>query len=349
MPEKNGMDLVLYYYPYSFYSQKVVMALHQMQIRFRQKMVDIHKGKQFTEPFLALNPKGEVPVLVDDVRVIPGSGKIIEYLEDNFSNGNPGLLPNDRDIRTRVEQLHNSIHELKIEPLSFGAAMFDDLGIHPKPPYNCMTNRAQMKDYLEKRPKVLRNEIVKHPMYADKLKEKLRDVQEESNLWTVREDYEGLLLHIEKVMDECEAELASHDTPGGWLCSPEVSIADVDLSLLLYRLWQLGFERRMWEKNRPQIKLYFARVRLLDSFQRAITMTETDESHTLDFFTSPVFLGLLGTSVIVAGGYYLWINKDSDFGSVLRSFFNDDNKNRYTLSPGTPVASRPGYMAAHFK
>jgi len=232
--------------------------------------------------------------------------------------------------------------------------MFDDLGIHPKPPYNCMTNRSQMREYLEKRPKILRNEIGKHPMYAAKLREKLREVQDESNLWTVREDYEGLLLQIEKVMDECEAELASHETPGGWLCSPEVSIADVDLSLLLYRLWQLGFERRMWEKNRPQIGRYFARVQMLDSFQSAITMIE-ETTHTMDFLTSPVFLGLLGTSVILAGGYYLWTNnKGADIVEALKSFFNDDNKNshRYTVSPSASSVTAPskfGYMPGQYK
>jgi len=287
--------------------------------------VNIHRGKQFTGSFLALNPKGEVPVLVDDVRVIPDSEKIIDYLEDNFSNGNPSLLPKDRDVRTRVEQLHRKLHDLKIEPLSFGAAMFDDLGINPKPPYDCLTNKVQMKEYLEKRPKVLRNEMAKYPMHADALRKKLEEMQGESNLWTVRDDYEGLLIRFEKVMDECEAELASHDIPGWWLCSPEVSVADIDLSLLLYRIWQLGFERRMWLRNRPFIQRYFARVQLLDSFHHAVSMTEGSHN-VLDFFTSPVFLGVLGTTVVLAGGYYLLNKKGSDIGSALQAFFNDDNK-----------------------
>lgn len=66
---------------------QVVMALQQMKIKYIPRIVDIHKGKQFNPSFLAINPKGEVPVLVDDVRIIPDSEKIVDYLEDNFANG----------------------------------------------------------------------------------------------------------------------------------------------------------------------------------------------------------------------------------------------------------------------
>ncbi|CAL8069275.1 unnamed protein product [Orchesella dallaii] len=340
MPEKNEVDLVLYYYPYSFYSQKVVMALHQMQIKFKTKVVDIHKGKQFAESFLSLNPKGEVPVLVDDVRVIPDSEKIIDYLEDNFANGNPGLLPTDRELRTRCEQLHQTIHGLKIEALSFGAALYDDLGIHPKPPYNCMTNRSQMKEYLDRRPEIL-HAAASNPLYSDALNKKRGEVYEESKLWQDRDNYEGLLIHFEKVMDECEAELASHDNQSWWLCAPELCLADIDFAFLLYRLWQLGFERRMWERNRPNVKRYFARVQLLESFQQAVSMTEGFPM--MDFFTSPVFLGILGTTVILAGGYYLWSKKDS-VGSALSSFFGDDNQNHQQRGA---FNSRPSRMASY--
>jgi len=319
------------------------MALHQMKIKFNPKMVDIHRGKQFTQAFLSLNPKGEVPVLVDDIRVIPDSEHIIDYLEDNFSNGNPGLLPRDRDIRTRAEQLHRTIHNVNIEALSFGAAMFDDLGINPKPPYNCLTNCTQMRDYLEKRPKMIREEIERFPMYADALRKKLQEIEDESHLWTVREDYEGLLIHLEKVLDECEAELASHEIPEWWLCSPQLSIADIDLSLLLYRLWQLGFERRMWERQRPFVKRYFARVQRLDTFKKAVTMTEP--SRILEFIASPVFLGVLGTTAILAGGFYLWHNRANNmsFTEALHSLLNifNNNNNKKIEASVSPVVVQP--------
>lgn len=64
------------------------MALHQKKIKFRLAFVDIMKEQQYKDKFLSMNPRGEVPVLVDGgVRTIPGSDVIIGYLDDNFANG----------------------------------------------------------------------------------------------------------------------------------------------------------------------------------------------------------------------------------------------------------------------
>jgi len=66
------------------------MALLEKGIPFSTSYVNILNGKQFTTEFLSINPRGEVPVLVDDnTRYIPDSAHIIDYLEDNFTNGNP--------------------------------------------------------------------------------------------------------------------------------------------------------------------------------------------------------------------------------------------------------------------
>lgn len=64
------------------------MALLEKGIPFTTSYVNILNGKQFTKDFLSINPRGEVPVLVDDnTRCIPDSALIMDYLEDNFSNG----------------------------------------------------------------------------------------------------------------------------------------------------------------------------------------------------------------------------------------------------------------------
>lgn len=64
------------------------MALHEKNVPFESKSVDLFKGEHLQPWFLALNAKGEVPVLKDDMKIIPDSARIIDYLEDNFSNGN---------------------------------------------------------------------------------------------------------------------------------------------------------------------------------------------------------------------------------------------------------------------
>jgi len=149
------------------------MALYQKKLKFRSSVVDIRRGKQYNDKFLKLNPSAEVPVLVDnEVRIIPGSDKIITYLDDNFSNGkdcnsknnmmydimkinetancigSPRLQPSDPDLKTRVNEMYEAIHDLKIEALSFGSLMFEDLGLNPKAPYNSSSFRIQLKSKL---------------------------------------------------------------------------------------------------------------------------------------------------------------------------------------------------------
>lgn len=63
------------------------MALHEKNLPFESRIVDLQKREQYETWFLKLNPRGEVPVLQDTGKVIPDSAHIIDYLEDNFNNG----------------------------------------------------------------------------------------------------------------------------------------------------------------------------------------------------------------------------------------------------------------------
>lgn len=63
------------------------MAMIEKKLPYKLHEVDITKGEQYQPWFLEINPRGEVPVLVDGVKTIPDSARIIDYLEDNFSNG----------------------------------------------------------------------------------------------------------------------------------------------------------------------------------------------------------------------------------------------------------------------
>lgn len=67
-------------------------------------------------------------------------------------------------------------------------------------------------EYLANRPRILEAAARNFPAHADSINKKLQEVQEDSKIWKDREEYEGLLILFEKVLDECEAELASHGT-----------------------------------------------------------------------------------------------------------------------------------------
>ena len=76
--------LELYHHGSSACAAKVRFALAEKQLNWAGHYVDILKGEQFAPDYLAINPKGVVPVLVDGDEIIPESTVICEYVEDAF-------------------------------------------------------------------------------------------------------------------------------------------------------------------------------------------------------------------------------------------------------------------------
>ena len=65
--------------------------------------IDLAKGENRTPEFLAINPNGKVPTLVDGNTVIWESNTILRYLAGK--QGNATLYPTDLAARTEVERL----------------------------------------------------------------------------------------------------------------------------------------------------------------------------------------------------------------------------------------------------
>src|SRR5579871_2136713 len=81
------------------------IALNVKGLDYQGVEIDLRAGasEQRTPEFLALNPEGLVPVLVDGDHVITQSLAIIEYLEEAYPA--PALLPRAAHERARVRAL----------------------------------------------------------------------------------------------------------------------------------------------------------------------------------------------------------------------------------------------------
>ncbi|MFA9218466.1 MAG: glutathione S-transferase family protein [Sphingomonadaceae bacterium] len=80
--------------PGSGSTRRVLTALYHLDIEFEFELVDLFKGDQRTPKFLALNPNGMIPVLVDGDAVIYEASAINLYLVEKF---NSNLLPSGLD------------------------------------------------------------------------------------------------------------------------------------------------------------------------------------------------------------------------------------------------------------
>ena len=79
---------------------------------FEPQNVKLHKGEQQQEPFKSINPRGQVPVLVDGDQVITQILAIVNYLDARHPE--QGFLPKDALARSRVLEtlawMNNTVH-----------------------------------------------------------------------------------------------------------------------------------------------------------------------------------------------------------------------------------------------
>ena len=103
----------LYSGPLSLFTAKVRIALDEKGIGYERIDVPFSRTKGY-EPkhpdVLAINPKAQVPVMVDEGLALYDSTIILEYLEDRHPS--PALYPTDVRERARCRQLEAAADEV---------------------------------------------------------------------------------------------------------------------------------------------------------------------------------------------------------------------------------------------
>lgn len=76
------------------------VGLEAAKAQFEPKLVKLHKGEQRTPEYLALNPNGQVPVLVVDGKPLTQIVAICDFLDRTFPQA--GLLPQEAWQRSQA-------------------------------------------------------------------------------------------------------------------------------------------------------------------------------------------------------------------------------------------------------
>jgi glutathione S-transferase len=95
----SSTELLLYFLSGSPFGWKVQLALEHLRVPYVTKFLSSDAGDLRNPSFLARNPHGKVPVIVDGSLTLFESDVIVEYLEDTHRTSATSLWPEGAPAR----------------------------------------------------------------------------------------------------------------------------------------------------------------------------------------------------------------------------------------------------------
>lgn len=243
IPPKSERQVILqlYHNDMSVCAQKVRLALAELELDWESHHLKLRSDEQLRPEFLRINPKGQVPALVDGNTVIVESTVINEYLADRYGNG--ALLPATAEGRSKMRwwtrQLDDDVHQ--------------SVGI--------------VSQAISFRHQYLANE-------PDKLEQILTAIPEEARRAIKRQAFSTGMENpalpmaarrMHKLLGDMNETLENSE----WLAGEGCSLADIGLLSYVLRMEHMG-QTAMFT-NRPHILDWLARMKTRPSYGTAIT------------------------------------------------------------------------------
>lgn len=231
--------LVLYHAPHSTCSQKVRMVLHEKSVPFDEVRIDLGKKEQLTPEYLAINPNGVVPTLVDDGTPIVESSVICEYLDEKYPQNS--LVPSDLIERARMRAWTHYIEEVAVGAIrvpSFNRAFL----------YRFEGQDQQQFEKNEIGPRPVRRELFQR-MGSPKGFSK-----------------EEIDRSLEQLTETCRRMDAAVSTKGPWLMGEQFTLADVLVMPSIDRMADLGLSS-VWEGKYPGVSAWYSHLQARPAFK----------------------------------------------------------------------------------
>lgn len=243
-------QLVLYDYPVSYNCQIVRLVLCEKEIPGRTHKVDIGPlMEQFQPWFMRLNPKGEVPVLDHNGKIITETLDIIRYLDENLPG--PKLTPVSAEDQAAMEEWIALERDFPEADFTYGLV---EQG----------TGKIVAKD-MERRKRLIKEHMQKNPDMTAIYQVKLDLVTDWQDRLRDTELVDKLVDRLHEMLDKLEDRVAGRE----FIASGNYTLADVVWAAFLGRLEMLGF-KRMWSFGaRPNIEEYYIRMKQRPSFFHA--------------------------------------------------------------------------------
>ncbi len=234
--------LKVYSYYNSICTQKVFITLAEKALDYTTQNVDLFRNEQFSPEYLKINPKGVVPALDHDGRIVVESSLICEYLDECFPER--PLMPQDPYLRARTRLWSKTVDEQLFDAtreLSF-SAMF----------------RERMRNMTEgQRQGRYRN--VGDPIKRDRLISSYEHGVESPYVF---QGIGAFDIAFEKMENDLQA-------GGPWLLGLPLTLADINMMPFVARIAYLDL-LDIWIADRPAARDWWVRAQSLPSFAASI-------------------------------------------------------------------------------
>jgi glutathione S-transferase len=237
--------LELYHNDTSACAQKVRVTLEEKKLPWKSIHLDLRRGDQQQPQYLKLNPRGVVPTLVDEGKVVRESTVIMEYLEDEY----PEIRLRPRDaaqratMRVWTKRLDEGHHDIATATISMGIAFRHQYLARGKEGCDALIDRIPDPVRRERR-----RDVIYRGVEAQEFGTALR-------MW-------------KSLLADLEGALAEHE----WIAGGEYTLADAAYTPYLTRLDHLsllGFIDR-----RPKLAAWYERIRTRPSYETAMRKWE---------------------------------------------------------------------------
>jgi len=303
----------LYYFPTSFYSQKVLIALKEKNISYSEQVVSL-LSKEVNEPwFLRVNPKGQLPVLQVGSKTVTESEAIIDHVDDmGIEHGDerecrlipaPGTAEADL-----VSEWRQKLNAVDAEVITFGVMLNKELHTADMrlPAWFLSSKEGFTKMQRASIPQLEKKKEL-NPDVAHALDIKISTAMDRSgsryDLHVIREALDDL----EVVMDGVEAQLRTSravNYDAHWLCGPRFTAADITLCVLLGRLDLIGYLNKIADPDkRPALAQYWKSALTRDSVASTVDVITALKAYFMRKMINRVAWGtLVAGAVVMTGG-----------------------------------------------
>ena len=247
--------LKLYHYWSSVCSQKVRLCLAEKNLEFASQHINLFDFEHWSPDYVKLNPKGVVPTLEDDGRIVIESNVILEYLEDRF----PAVRLRPQDpyeqammriwIYNSEEIAHHNVNTASHNPRH---------AVRHKAKHH---TREEMQAIAARCP---------NPIIARRFLQRIEH--------GVSEDEENqAYAALDYLLEMMEGALAGT----AWLAGNRYSLADIAMAPFINRIEVLKRPEMVSAARRPRIAQWWQHVQDRPAFKQAFSFANPDKSDPL--------------------------------------------------------------------